>query len=81
MSDPPKTNIQVGIRVRPLLPKYVRYYSIVLRVLYIFSRERANGETEQWLVTPTSITQKDSKLLFTSSSYSFSKLNVKSGLG
>ncbi|XP_065909022.1 uncharacterized protein [Dysidea avara] len=54
MASDPKANIQVGIRVRPLLPK-----------------EKLNGETEQWAVTPTSITQKDSKLVVTSSCYAF----------
>jgi len=39
----------------------------------IHIREKLNGETEQWTVTPTSITQKDSKLVVTSSCYAFSK--------
>ena len=42
----------------------------------IHIREKSNGETEQWTVTPTSITQKDSKLVVTSSCYAFSKCSI-----
>ena len=45
------SNIQVGIRVQPLLPKYVKYTVVcMLYTLHIISRVRANREAEQWIV-------------------------------
>ena len=70
--------MQVGIRVRPLLPKYVTQYPIdglcfMLYTLHVISREIANGEAKRWVVTPKSLIPKDSKL---GSRYSFSKFKA-----